>query len=143
MNTINRIQPQGEVQHYQTYSIRAGSDAMVISACKDVGCKNWLYGWDVILDESTTEGKQLAIIARKSGRTFKEVKAPSGVTVFQFDSHQRCFEEHRTRPDIFTRRHGDWRGNPSGNVYRHTNARDWVEDFAENQQRLHDAQTKG
>lgn len=137
------IMPVGEVQYYQTYGIRAGQDTAVVAACKDVGCQNWLHGWEIALDESDTNQAFLAKVARNSGRTFRETRAGDGKTVFRFEPFQRCFEEHRTRPDIFTRRHGDWRGNPSGQVFTHTRPQDWVEDFAENQQRLNEAKQKG
>lgn len=144
MQTTNRIQPMGEVQYYQTYSIKAGIDVTVVAACKDIGCKAWYHGWETKVDELTGLGQaQATYIRTKSGRTFKEFKTMDGKTVFRFEPFQRCFQEHKTRPDIFTRRHGDWRGNPSGSTYRHANAKDWTEDFATNQQRLHDAQTKG
>lgn len=135
------IMPVGDPQHYQTYSIRRGSDVTVVAACQDVDCANWRNGWDVILDESTMKGRQLAGIARRSGRTFTETKNAAEMTVFRFDSRQRCFENHLTHPDIFTRTHGDFR--QTFGSFRHTNARDWTEDFAENQQRLAEAQQKG
>lgn len=141
---INRISPAGDVEHYQTYSISAGSDVSVIAACKDVGCPHWNHGWETTVNELSGLGQaQAAYIRTRSGRAFTERKTAEGLTVFRFEAFQRCFQEHRTRPDVFTRRHGDWRGNPSGNVYRHTNASDWAEDFAENQQRLADIQQKG
>ena len=141
---LNRIQPQGEVHRYQTYSITAGSDVTVVAACKDVGCPHWAHGWETTVDERTSLGQaQAAYIRTRSGRTQTERKTAEGLTVFRFEAFQRCFQEHRTRPDVFTRRHGDWRGNPSGQSYQHTHAMDWVEDFAENQQRLNDAIQKG
>ncbi len=144
MMTLNRLAPQGEVQHYQTYSIKASQDTAVVAACKDVGCPNWQHGWETTVNELSTLGAtQAQYIRTRSGRTFTETKAGDGHTVFRFEAFQRCFSDHSTKADVFTRRHGDWRGNPSGSVYRHTSAKDWTEDFAENQQRLVEAKQKG
>lgn len=140
------ITPAGEVQHYQTYTVRAGSDVTVVAACKDSGCQAWAHGWQTTVDEripGSLGTAQATYIRTKSGRTFTERKTLEGLTVFRFEAFQRCFQEHRTKPDVFIRRHGDWRGNPSGTVYRHTNAQNWIEDFAENQQRIVDRQQEG
>lgn len=144
MMHLNRIQPQGEVQHYQTYGISAGQDVAVVAACKDVGCQHWFHGWETVVDEASDLGKaQAHYIRTRSGRTFTEAWTGEGATVFRFEAFQRCFQDHNTVQDVFTRRHGDFRGNPSGQSYRHTSAKDWTEDFAENQMRLAEAKQKG
>jgi hypothetical protein len=71
------------------------------------------------------------------------MKTDAGLTVFRFEAHQRCFEEHRTRPEIYLVRDGDHRGNPTGRTRQHTRPADWVEDMTENQVRLVDLQQKG
>ena len=84
------------------YRIRFPRDVTVRAACEDVGCDNWQYGWETILDERTPQGRALAVWLRSgaSGRTFREL--PGGeVTAFRFGHGQRCFEEHRTRPATF------------------------------------------
>lgn len=81
------------------YKVHMPRDVLVKAACEDVGCENWRYGWDSLIDESTKLGQaQAEYIRGKSGRTFRETRAPDGLTVFRFERHQRCFEEHRTRP---------------------------------------------
>lgn len=138
--------PSGDARHYQTYSISAGSDVTVVAACRDVGCPHWQHGWETTVDERVPGGLgtvQALYIRSKSGRTFTERKTAEGLTVFRFEAFQRCFQEHRTRPDVLIRRHGDFRGNPSGQVYRHKTGRDWVEDMVENQQRLAEIRRKG
>jgi hypothetical protein len=144
MQQIFRLDPQGDVHLYQTYEVRAGRDVEIIAACKDVGCPHWTRGWETTVDEMTGLGQSQAdYIRTKSGRTFTERKTGDGKTVFLFDAHQRCFREHRTRPDVFLRRHGDFRGNPSGRAFHHTGALEWFEDLIENQQRLNEAIQKG
>jgi hypothetical protein len=144
----SRIQPLGPASAYLTYSISATRDTGVVAACRDVGCPHWRDGWDTIVDESDLSpfgGKARADYIRsgQSGRTFREAHTATGLTVFRFDPYQRCFTEHRTRPDLFTRRDGDWRGNPTGRVYRHTRAEDWAEDFQEHEGALADQRKQG
>lgn len=140
----NRVQPRGEVHQYQTYSIQAGNDQGVVTACRDAGCQAWAHGWETTVDERTPLGlAQARYVRGQSGRTFTERKTAEGLTVFRFEAFQRCFTEHRTRPDVFTRRHGDWRGNPSGQVHVHARPQDWVEDFMEHQARIDQAAQKG
>lgn len=142
--TINRIPPNLPVGDYQTYSISRQRDTTVVAACEQVECAAWLHGWESQIDESTQLGQQQAAYIRtRSGRTFREQRTGDGLTVFRFEAHQRCFAEHRTNPEIYLVRDGDWRGNPTGRRRNHTQSADWVEDMAENQGRLIDLKQKG
>lgn len=144
MQTANRIEPNLPVSAYQTYSITAPSDTGHKSACERANCQAWRHGWTSTIDESTELGqRQAAYIRQQSGRTFREQHTEAGLTVFRFESGQRCFAEHGTRPEIYLVRDGDWRGNPTGRQRQHTRAQDWVEDFGEHQLRLVDQQKKG
>jgi hypothetical protein len=144
MNQPFRLAPSGKPSDYITYAIRATTDVAVVSACKDVGCRHWLHGWQTSVDETTDLGKsQAAYIRQKSGRTFAEQRTGAGLTVFRFEAFQRCFSEHRTKPDRFIRRDGDFRGNPTGNVVHHARAQDWIEDFQEHEGSLADERQKG
>jgi hypothetical protein len=140
-----RIEPNMPARAYQTYTISAPHDRTVKAACEQVGCAAWLNGWESAIDESTELGQQQAAYIRtQSGRTFKELPraGEGGVTVFRFDSGQRCFADHQTRPESYAVLGGDWRAH-SGVLRRHTRPADWVEDFGENQQRIADQQEKG
>ncbi|NGO68516.1 hypothetical protein [Streptomyces boncukensis] len=141
---MNRITPSAPVQAYQTYRIHTPPDRLVKAACEQVGCAAWARGWDSVVDESTDLGqRQAAYIRTQSGRTFRELHKANGLTVFRFQSGQRCFQEHRTRPELYLVRDGDWRGNPTGRQRQHQNARDWIEDFGEHQQCVSDQREKG
>ncbi|MEU9792881.1 hypothetical protein AB0E27_20025 [Streptomyces sparsogenes] len=129
---------------YQTYSITVPRDTFVRAACEQVGCAAWRHGWESAIDESTDLGQQqAAYIRQQSGRTFREQRRGDGLTVFRFESGQRCFADHKTRPELYAVRDGDWRGNPTGRVRQHQRPQDWVEDFGEHQLRLVDQQQKG
>lgn len=71
----------------------------------------------------------------------------TGLTTFEFAAGQPCFAKHEVpleRPELYIVRGGDWRGNPRGTpARRHTTAEDWVEDFAEHQDRLRTALERG
>lgn len=140
---INRLQPAAPVGAYQTYRIDTRSDRLVKTACENVGCLPWRYGWDSKIDESTPLGQaQARYIRQESGRTFTEQRTAEGLTVFRFESGQRCFSEHQTHPEIYAVTAGDWRRH-LGTLRKHANAHDWVEDFGEHQLRLVDQQQKG
>lgn len=144
MRPMNRIDPLHPVQAYQTYSISQRPDVLVRAACEQVGCAAWQYGWETTIDESTEQGKvQAAYIRTRSGRTFREQRTAAGLTVFRFEARQRCFAEHKTNPERYGVRAGDWRGNPTGWTRQHTRPSDWVEDFGEHQQRIADQQKEG
>jgi len=139
-----RLDPVGPVGMYQTYGARASQDTGVITACREAGCQAWQRGWETTVDEATALGQnQAKYIRTASGRTFTEKRTGEGLTVFVFESFQRCFTEHRTRPDLFTRRHGDWRGNPSGRSYTFARPQDWMDDMRNNQDKIDQAIKRG
>jgi hypothetical protein len=141
---VNRIDPNLPIGAYQTYSITAPRDTRVRAACEQVGCAAWRHGWESTIDESTELGQdQARYIRMQSRRTFRETRTDAGLTVFRFESGQRCFANHETRPEIYVVRDGDWRGNPTGLARTHRRPADWVEDFGLNQQRLGDQQQRG
>lgn len=143
MRPMFRIEPIGPANAYKTYSIVSPPDRTVVAACEQVGCQAWLHGWETTVDESTDLGQmQARFIRTESGRTFRE-RRTGGLTVFQFDSRQRCFAEHKTRPERYSVRPGDWRPARLGPARVHANARDWVEDFGEHQEQVADQQKKG
>jgi hypothetical protein len=114
----------------RVYRFTAPPDTLVRSACADVGCPMWRHGWETTVDEGTALGaEQAAYIRRSSGRTFREQRTGAGLTVFRFEPGQRCFTEHRTRPQRFTVHDG-------GAVRQHAGSVDWLEDCGEHLDRV-------
>ncbi|MGI5286645.1 hypothetical protein ACQEVF_25355 [Nonomuraea polychroma] len=143
MRPVTRVPPALQVGAYQTYAWAAPRDTRIKSVCEDVGCMAWLHGWTSTFDESTELGRNQAdYVRRRSGRDFKESRTAEGLTVFRFAPYQRCFANHETRPAVWWVRGGDWRQD-RGLIRRHTSGRDWVEDFAEHQDRLADRLRRG
>jgi hypothetical protein len=142
---LNRIAPQGRPEDYQTFQVTTPRDGGVLTACPQAGCRFYREGWQSIVDERTPLGRAQAHYFRhQSGRTItREQKTADGQTVFVFAAHQRCFQEHYTKPEIYVVSGGDWRGNPTGAFRQHANAADWVEDFGLNQQKLADQARQG
>lgn len=138
-----RLQPAMPTGAYQTYAWSAPRDTQVRAACEEAGCLAWRHGWETKVDESTELGRhQAAFIRQRSGRTFREQRTAEGLTVFRFEAGQRCFADHQTRPAVWWVRGGDWRQN-RGMVRQHTRGADWVEDFAEHQNRLAERLRRG
>jgi hypothetical protein len=139
-----RIAPNLPARDYVTFRIDSPTDRLVRTACEDAGCIYWGTGWESRVDESTPEGASAATwIRRTSGRTFTE-RRDGGVTVFRFAAHQRCFQNHMTRPETFLRLGGDWRGNPLRTPpRRHQRAADWVEDMGLHLRKISDEQKRG
>lgn len=126
---------------YKTYQIVTPLHSHFRPAtCAEVECEAHAHGWITRVDEATELGQRQAhYIRQQSGRAFREQREASGLTSFVFQAGQKCFQQHRVRlerPEIYVRRDGDWRGNPTGNVVRHQRPADWQEDFAEHQDRI-------
>ncbi|MFD5709480.1 hypothetical protein ACFWHW_03645 [Streptomyces pharetrae] len=139
-----RLPAQGPVQAYQTFSVRSRSDRMIKTVCEKVGCAAWRLGWESVIDETTDLGRaQAQYIRTQSGRTFREQKTATGQTVFRFESGQRCFAEHQTRPELYLVRDGDHRGNPTGQKRQHANAADWVDHMQEELGRFNEDRRRG
>jgi len=145
---LTRIQPAAGPYAYKTYAIRVPlATHWNVITCADAGCEALEYGWDSIIDEGTDLGRRQARYIRKeSGRRFTEARQADGLTRFTFEAGQRCFAQHRTRnmrPERFIERGGDWRGNPSGDRREHRRPDDWVDSFAEHQDKLRTLAERG
>lgn len=147
MGELFRPPPRLPAAAMTTYRIVQPHDRKVVTACEQVGCLAWRHGWESVLDEAIpAHAKAIAVIrSGRTGRTYTEVAnlGVGTIAIFRFESGQRCFEEHRTRPQTFLRRGGDFRGNPRQELVRHRSAADWQEDFAEHQDTLAEAVKRG
>lgn len=144
----NRIQPSLPVQGYQTFQIVAPvSTHWRDATCDEVDCPAQQRGWTTTVDENTPLGqKQAHYIRRESKRSFTEEKRPDGLTSFKFSAGQTCFRQHKARmerEEIFVRRDGDWRGNPTQSRRRYDRPDQWVSDFAEHQDEIARHQQRG
>lgn len=145
----SRIDPKLPMQAMQTYQVVAPAATHFRPAtCAEVDCPHYLHGWHSPIDERTELGQRQAhYIRNQSGRRYTEDRHQvPGLTLFTFEAGQTCFQQHQMRldrPEIFLVRDGDWRGNPTGQTRRHAGPDDWVDDFANHQQKLADQLEKG
>jgi hypothetical protein len=139
------------------YLIRMPKDTTVKVVCEQIRCEKWLYGWDVFANERAPLGRDRAAYFRSgaSRRTFRELRTTVAealsagvvlpgeidaatdplvpVSVFRFEPHQRCFDEHRTRPARWLVR----------GVREHADMSGWLDDLDEHVDRLSEQIKRG
>lgn len=115
------------------------------ATCAETGCEQHLRGWSTTVAPESREEHLL----RGSGRHWSSMeRTRDGLHRYAFPPGQACFaaSTHRVlldRQELYVVRGGDWRGNPTGDVYRHANADDWVDDFGTHQQLIADRIQRG
>jgi len=134
---------------YQTFQIAAPKETHTVPAtCEEVECAQYLRGWKMKIDLATELGQRQAYyIKHQSGRAYTVESQHDGLVTLHFRANQECFQQHRKsieRPPVFRVKGGDKRGNPLRLPTRvHKKPEFWVEEFAENQDRLARVQEKG
>jgi hypothetical protein len=129
------------VSGHLIYSINAPNATHTRSAhCSEVDCPYQAHGWTSVVDERTDRGANAAwFIRNTSRRHFREHTDAAGQTVFVFPAGQQCFKEHRVpldRPAIYVI-------SESRRQRRQVPDRQWVDEFATNQDALHDLESEG
>lgn len=141
----NRLPPVGPVGAYQTFQmVRPRATHSRPATCAEVECPHYLNGWACrVIAGSDDEALIRRTIAARSYR-YLDVREDGGFIRFMFYPEQPCFKAgaHRVqldRPGIYLVKDGDWRGNPTGRTRRHANGDDWVDDFANHQEKIKEA----
>lgn len=153
-----RVTPAMPQQAYRTFSVHMPIATHWRSAtCEEVGCSRFLKGWKTSFVPDTPEGEKIRHFIKTSPikRSYKVARLPDRIEVI-FPAGQECFlQDHPStrhqvptfdRPQIHVVRSGDWRTNThTRHATRrvHTRAEHWVEEFAENQDRLKTAVERG
>lgn len=139
MQRMNRTAPQGASRDYKTYQIVSPlSTHWRPATCAEIDCPEYLKGWRLRVEGLPPE---MLHAAKTCGRKFAELDVSANEHWLIFEAGQPCFRaaQHRKlldKQEIFIVRDGDFRGNPTGNVRKHTRPEDWREDFAEHQEKL-------
>lgn len=142
---INRAEPAMPAGAYKTYQIAAPlSSHFRPATCAEVDCPDYLRGWRVRWEPLTPE---LRHAATTSGRRYRLEVVSATESWLLYEAGQPCFRagEHRKRlerPELFVVRGGDHR-QAIGETRRHTRPEDWVDDFANHQDRIASAQRRG
>lgn len=137
--TLFRLPPSMPVQAWTTYSIQTPISTHFRKAtCAEVDCEAYRCGWRVHVEAI---GPELTHAAKTSGARFVVQEVGPGHTYLVFEAGQICFgaARHRVRvgrPELFVVRHGDWRGNPSGQRRVHTDMAGWIDDMSTNRDKL-------
>lgn len=146
---MNRTRQQVGAEAYQTFQVTSPLATHTRAAtCEDVQCGAYARGWRMKLDLGTDLGqRQAQYIKHQSGRSFKVLSQVDGLVELEFAANQPCFQDHRVsndRPEIYRVKGGDHRGNPLGTLTRvHKKPEFWVEEFAQNQDRINAVRQKG
>lgn len=146
MRPMNRIAPLGQPQEYRTFQITSPiSTHWRPATCAEIDCPHYLGGWRVRVEGLTPE---MLHSATTSWRKYSELHVAEGENWLVFEAGQTCFRAstHKKlldRQEIFIARDGDFRGNPTGKVRKHTRPEFWLEDMQENQGRLSDLHKQG
>lgn len=146
---VNRAEPRIGAENMQTFAIRQPKSTHFRKAtCEEVECQMYAKGWKMVIDLQTPLGqKQAGYIKHQSGRQYQVAEQKDGLVTLVFAPNQPCFQDHQVRtelPEIYLVKGGDFRGNPRGTKTRvHSKAEHWVEEFAENQDRIIEAHRKG
>jgi hypothetical protein len=138
------IVPALPSQHFRTFEIIAPlSTHWRPATCEEVGCEAWRNGWVT----RVPVGSDLAqyITSGTHGRVYHEAASiDSAEREFMFPPGQKCFaaSKHRLpleREPLYVARGGDARGNPLRERRVHQRPEHWVEDFAENLDRVRES----
>jgi hypothetical protein len=117
------------------------------ATCAEVECPQWKNGWITRVPVGSDLDRFLA--GKTHGRRFfARPGVDGGERTYSFPEGQECFRSstHRVpieREPFFVVRDGDWRGNPRGTAAVNRRPDDWVDDFANHQQRIADARDQG
>jgi hypothetical protein len=146
----NYIPPAGPPGAYKTYSISSPIETHTRpGTCEDAGCLANRHGWKTTIDVSTGLGKRQHdyIESKVHGRHFTVEWTSIDMVTYTFPAGQVCFAApHQValeRPAFFLVKDGDYRGNPFGTRPVRRDVDDWVDDFANHQQALHDRIERG
>lgn len=137
----NRLPPAMPVGAYKTYNIGTPlATHWTAATCAQVDCEHYLNGWALHVQALSEEDLHLA---KTAGRRYRVHDVGPGETWMVFEPGQPCFAagthmRRLERPENFTTRSGDWRGDPTGRGSQVLSAQSWVDDCGENQENLAD-----
>lgn len=143
MQTSNgRLPPAMPVRAYKTYNIATPIEThWTATTCEQAGCEHYLNGWALHVQAVTEQDVHLA---KTSGRKYTVHDLGPGQTWLRFEPGQPCWKagthvRRLERPEVFSTRSGDWRGDPTRRGLQVLGAQSWLDDCGENQENLAEA----
>ncbi len=138
---LNRIVPALGVQGFRSFGMTV--TRRVRATCAEVDCEQSRAGWAVNVLAGSDDERLIEQACDGTVDGLRRMPATRDVVgnsiMYWFPPGQPCFRaaSHLVPWDSrFYHRDGDWRGNPSGLVVAHKDARSWVDEFGEHQLRL-------
>lgn len=147
--SVSYIEPHGSPNAYKTYSMRFPLKTHWRKAtCEEAGCEAYQFGFATTVDTGTELGqKQYYYLTHDRERTYTMQHVGATLYKFVFPPGQRCFKSstHRVRlertPTVAVTP-GDFRaftGPPR--IFQRVD--DWVDDFANHQDRVNILKARG
>lgn len=144
MFEAHRPQPLGPPQAYSTFQlVRPKATHWRPATCAQFRCRAHLTGWT---SRFAADDPRVLYVRHGSGRRFVETRDPTGWVVFRFEPGQTCFRQHEhrlplEREPVHRVLHGDYRG--AVLLRTHTRGADWVDEFANHQDRIATIHSRG
>ena len=146
---VTRIAPELGPQYYKTYQMDMPLDShWRWVSCEMYECDPFMKGFVLKCDISTELGKRQAYFALHDTTRSCTMERVSPIMVhFHYKPGNKCFHNipgdelrHKLpigRPPFYLVSGGDWRGNPRGTTtMTHRRPEDWIDDFANHQDKL-------
>jgi hypothetical protein len=150
----NRLAPDAGPEHFKSYSARAPlATHWRPATCEEAECEHFLHGFVLSVDLSTDLGqKQYHYVTKEDKeRSYSIQRISMDLVKVVYGPGNPCFEPYRSqhrvpigRPPFYLVADGDFRGNPRGTpVRRHFCVEDWVDDFANHQDKVSTVMQRG
>lgn len=146
MRPLNRVKPKGPTNAYTTFAVRAPLETHFRRAsCAEFGCTAYLEGW--AMDKAALVDSGLLSVVKDSGRRYREMDMGDSV-VLVFEPGQVCFRasEHMLpngRIENFYVGPGDHRSFRIRDARQHRNPLDFVDEMANNFDKIRSLQERG
>jgi hypothetical protein len=134
------VMPAMGPEYYRTYSLIAPVVTHRRPAtCQEVRCPRHVNGWKMGFDTTdAAQAKAIKWIRMHSGLSYTTEQVGTKI-ILTFVAGQNCFDQHTIaleREPFYVVREGDFRGNPRRTQAQRFNADDWIDHFANHQDRL-------
>lgn len=132
-------------EHFKSYAVSAPvSTHWRPGTCEEYECDDYLHGFVFTCDLSTELGQsQYYYLTHDKERRYSIQRPSENIVKFIYGPGNRCFsrtgEPHYVpvgRPPFYLVHGGDWRGNPRGDQMVHRRVEDWIDDFANHQDKI-------
>ena len=96
-STLGLVSAQSPRQYVKRHIVQTAEHFMAAD-CKETGCPHYEFGWTTTIDEQTDLGrKQARYIRKEAKRKYTEQNNAVGLTLFYFESGQKCFTAHKVQ----------------------------------------------